>query len=74
MPGLCEHFELESVLPKTYLFEWFITLFTRVLDINLVGRVWDLFILDGHLILYQTAIAILKTLEKELLDTDFEGI
>ena len=45
-----------------------------MLDINLVGRVWDLFILDGHLILYQTAIAILRCLEKELINADFEGI
>jgi hypothetical protein len=36
--------------------------------------VWDFYFLDGIFVLYQTAIAILRILEKHLLDTDFEGI
>jgi hypothetical protein len=60
------------------------TLFTRALNIDLVSRVWDFYFLDGIFILYQTAIgiflslilflAILRILEKHLLEEDFEGI
>ncbi len=50
------------------------TLFTRALNLSLVSRVWDFYFLDGIFVLYQTAIAILRILEKHLLDTDFEGI
>ena len=50
------------------------TLFTRALNLSLVSRVWDFYFLDGIFVLYQTSIAILRILEKQLLDVDFEGI
>ena len=50
------------------------TLFTRALNLSLVSRVWDFYFLDGIFVLYQTAIAILRVLEKSLLEVDFEGI
>lgn len=56
LPELCEHFELENILPKQYLFEWFMTLFTRAFDLKLVTRIWDLYFLDGIYVLFRTAI------------------
>jgi len=32
LPELCEHFELEGIHPRHYLFDWFMTLFSRVFD------------------------------------------
>jgi hypothetical protein len=50
------------------------TLFTRALNISCLSRVWDFYFLDGIFILYQTAIAILRIMQKPLLEEDFEGI
>ncbi len=50
------------------------TLFTRALNLSLVSRVWDFYFLDGIFVLYQTAIAILRIIEKHLIEVDFEGI
>ena len=85
LPELCEHLETENIMPKQYVYEWFMTLFTRALKVELVSRVLDLYFLDGIFVLYQTAIgkfkcitsariAILRILETDLLDEDFEGI
>jgi hypothetical protein len=85
LPELCEHLETENIMPKQYVYEWFMTLFTRALKVELVSRVLDLYFLDGIFVLYQTAIgkfecvtsthiAILRILQTDLLDEDFEGI
>lgn len=50
------------------------SLFAKALNMDIVCRVWDLILLDGVQIIYKTAIAILSTLEEELLESDFEGI
>lgn len=50
------------------------TVFTRALNLSLVSRVWDFYFLDGIFVMYQTAIAILRIIEKQLLEVDFEGI
>jgi hypothetical protein len=56
LPELCEHLETENIMPKQYVYEWFMTLFTRALKFELVSRVLDLYFLDGIFVLYQTAI------------------
>lgn len=53
LPELCEHFELEGVQPRQYIYEWFMTLFTRVFkDLTLTRRIWDFYFLDGIFVLF----------------------
>ena len=52
LPDLCEHLEMENIQPKQYVYEWFMTLFTRALNLSLVSRVWDFYFLDGIFVLY----------------------
>jgi len=74
LPELCEHFELENVQPKHYIYEWFMTLFTRAFDLKLVTRVWDFYFLDGIFVLFKTAIAILQILEDHMIDGEMDEI
>lgn len=60
LPDLCEHLEMENIQPKQYVYEWFMTLFTRALNLSLVSRVWDFYFLDGIFVLFQTAIGKIK--------------
>ena len=46
---------------------WFLTLYSSVLHVRLIMRVWDLFLFDGSKILFQVAIGLLKMYETELL-------
>ena len=52
LPELCEHFEMENVNPKHYVYEWFMTLYTRALNLSLVSRVLDAYFLDGIYVLF----------------------
>jgi hypothetical protein len=56
LPSLDEHFENLNISPKMYLVEWFLTLFTKSLNPDLVSRVWDIFFIEGALTLYKAAI------------------
>jgi hypothetical protein len=67
LPDLCEHFEMEEIKPKQYVYKWIMTLFSTTLSVKVMSHVWDLYFLDGIFILYQTSIAILRLLRPILL-------
>lgn len=50
------------------------TLFTRTFELRLVTRVWDFYFMDGIYVLFRTAIATLRMLEKHLIDGEMEDI
>ena len=74
LPELCDHFESEGVQPKMFLIDWFLTLFARTLSQDVACRVWDLYFLEGFILLYRTALALLKLLTYMLLPEDITGI
>ena len=74
LPELCEIFELENIQPRHYIFEWFMTLFTRAFDLRIVTRIWDFYFLEGITVLFRTAIATLTMLEKHLIDGEMDEI
>lgn len=74
LQDLCFHFEDEGIQPNLYLYEWFMSLFAKALNMDIVCRVWDLIFLDGMSILYKTAIVILSTLEEQLMESEFDEI
>jgi len=43
LPELCDHFESLDLLPESYLVEWSMTLFSKNLNIDLVARIWDVY-------------------------------
>merc|ERR1711879_78812 len=53
--------------PEQFLLEWFMTLYAKCLSIDVASVVWDLFFLDGEVVLYCTAIALLRISERALL-------
>lgn len=74
LPEICEHFENEGVKPAMFLIEWFLTLYSRSLNQDVVSRVWDLFFYQGPLVLYQAGVAILKILGSGIMNEDLAGI
>ena len=49
---------------------WFLTLYSSVLHIRHIMRVWDLFLFDGSRVLFQVALGLFKLNENELLQAD----
>ena len=51
---------------------WFVTLFCYALPPAHLVRVWDVFLLDGHKMIFRTALALLKSAQDSLLPLNFE--
>nr|CEL65076.1 TPA: hypothetical protein BN1204_009350 [Neospora caninum Liverpool] len=66
-PELALHLEAVGVPPELYLLEWFLTLFTKALGIDVASFVWDCFFLEGEVVLYVVSVALMALLEKDLL-------
>lgn len=74
LPELCSHFEANDVFPDHYLIEWIMTLFSRSLNVDLVARIWDVYLIEGIKAVFQAGIVLLSIFEKKLLDMDFDEI
>ena len=68
LPKTVKHLEELKISTNYFLIEWFYTLFCRAFDLCTVGKIWDLFITYGEVILFKTAIAIFTIIEHEILD------
>ena len=71
MPKLYRHFEEQKVKPDLYLIEGIFTLFSKSLPLDVVSRVWDVFLRDHEEFLFRTALGILNLYKDTLLKMDF---
>ena len=72
--NIYELFNKNLILPEHYLLEWIMTLYTRTFNIEIVLRIWDIYMIKGFVVLYKVAVVIFIFLEKELINLDFSGI
>lgn len=70
LPAVARCIENVGLTPEMFLIDWFLTIFAKCLSVDVASVVWDLFLLDGEVVLYCTAIAILRILEDPLLHPD----
>ncbi|TKY86622.1 hypothetical protein EX895_004261 [Sporisorium graminicola] len=69
MPRLHAHILDLGVDLPAITFAWFLSLYTDCLPVETLFRVWDVMFVEGMVILFRVAMAILKLYEKELLAT-----
>ena len=62
LPNIEGHLNKLEILPELYFIDWMKHFFIETLDIPIVLQIFDLFILNGEYILFQTGLAILKIL------------
>ena len=74
LPKLYLHFQENEIFPEHYLLEWFMTLYTRNLNIELAFRIWDIYMIEGIFVLYKSAIVIFSLDEKKMLNMEFSEI
>ena len=68
IPKIYELFKKEGMIPSMYASEWFICLFSRNLEFNVLVRIFDVFLLEGYKIIYRFALAFLKLKEDKFLE------
>ena len=66
LPKIYNQFKKLEITPELYMIPWFEELFTKTLSINILYHIFDLFLLNGEYILFQTSLAIIKSMEDEL--------
>ena len=72
--NIYELFNKNDILPEHYLLEWIMTLYTRTFNIEIILRIWDVYMIEGFKALYKVAVVIIIILEKDLTNLDFSGI
>jgi hypothetical protein len=64
----------ELYTPALYATNWFMTLFSSRMPIELTLRIWDIFFIEGFIVMYKIIIAIFKINQKELMKSDYEQL
>ena len=70
LPELCEHFDKIGLIPQNYFWNWIMTIFTHVLNVDLCCRIWDVFMIEGLKSIYSAAIVFLSHFESDFLMFD----
>lgn len=67
LPVLAAHLSELGCTPDLYLVDWLFTLFAKSHSLEVAGRVWDCFLLEGEAFVLRTALATLRLLSDEIL-------
>ncbi|KAL0248350.1 hypothetical protein GEMRC1_003586 [Eukaryota sp. GEM-RC1] len=67
LPRQASHLKSIDLHCSLFLHDWFNTVYSRCLSLECVSRIWDLWFLDGDVVLYRVALSILFLIRKELL-------
>ncbi len=70
LPEIDAQFNRHDIELSLICINWFLTIFSNVIHIKVLLRIWDLFFYDGSIVLFQITLALLKLNEAELLAAD----
>ena len=70
LPELCEQLESLNIQPEDYFDEWSATMFSKNFNIDLVMKIWDLYVVFGEKMIFYGAINLLKELQNDLMNCD----
>ncbi|KAM3873834.1 rab GTPase-activating protein 1 isoform 2-T2 [Diretmus argenteus] len=73
IPDLYTHFLNVGLEAHMYASQWFLTLFTAKFPLYMVFHIIDLLLCEGISVIFNVALALLKTSKDDLIQTDFEG-
>lgn len=69
-PKLHRHMEEQGIQPHMYATQWFMTAFAHHFPMELVVRIFDIFLFEGIKIVFRVALALMKLREQEMLTLD----
>ena len=74
LPKIYKHFKNLEISHDLFFIPWITELFSTTLDLKLLLRIIDLYLIDGEYILYQVGLTILSIQEDDLLDLTISEI
>lgn len=74
IPKISKLFEKMEITPELYLIPWLEEFYTKTFDLNILNHIFDLFLINGEYILFQTGLSIIKLLEDELANSTINEI
>ena len=74
IPKISNLFEKMEITPELYLIPWLEEFYTKTFDLNILKHIFDLFLINGEYILFQTGLSIIKLLEDELANSTINEI
>ena len=67
LPKLHAHLTELGISPNQYLMDWFFTVFSRTVPLELSSMLWDHFLMEGDSFLFRAALGIVKFFEPKLM-------
>lgn len=61
LPGICQLLRLHDIELSLITVNWFLTLFSNVVNFKVLLRIWDLLFFEGSIVLFQITIGLLKS-------------
>uniref|UniRef100_A0A6S8B316 Rab-GAP TBC domain-containing protein n=1 Tax=Aplanochytrium stocchinoi TaxID=215587 RepID=A0A6S8B316_9STRA len=74
LPVLEAHFAEIGVTPDFFASQWFLTLMSYNLPLDLLVRVWDVLVIDGWKTIFRVGISLLKIIKSELMEMGLEEL
>ncbi|KAM9968471.1 hypothetical protein ACTFIW_002909 [Dictyostelium discoideum] len=72
LPKIQKHLKELGIQPDIFMIDWVLTVFSKALPLDVASHVWDTIFLDGEVVIFQTALGILKMYSKDLEFGDFD--
>eukprot|EP01091_Cochliopodium_minus_P000475 TRINITY_DN1043_c1_g1_i1.p1 TRINITY_DN1043_c1_g1~~TRINITY_DN1043_c1_g1_i1.p1 ORF type:complete len:394 (-),score=122.33 TRINITY_DN1043_c1_g1_i1:99-1280(-) len=74
LPDVHKQFEELQVKSDMYLIDWVMTIFTKSLPLEIVGRIWDIYLFDGDIVIFRVALTVLAYRKEFLASGEFGEI
>jgi len=72
MPRIGKIFKKFEISSRMFLLEWVMTLYAKALPLDIAAHVWDLFMLDGEIVIFRVAVALVHLFRNELIYATFD--
>lgn len=72
LPDLYAHFEHIGISSEMYLLDWFLTLFSKSLPLDVATHLWDIYIFEGQAFLFRAALGLLKYIQAPILSQELD--
>jgi hypothetical protein len=74
MGKLYKQFKTKTIVTSSYATRWYMQVMVGELPWDIALLFWDLFLSEGYKVMYSTVFGIMRLLEKELLNKEFEDV
>jgi hypothetical protein len=68
LPKVYMKLKSQDIEPVMYTTSWFLTLFSKVLEREKFYRFFECLLVEGYVVVYKTALALMKLKEKQILE------